>query len=105
LTFTHAVEVKSTSGKGDQVCFPTPLREQETAAAIKALEACAAAAIAKLRYGEETKRIQVDVDKVSAFLMSAYITTLDGMDKPDPRIKTRIPGEYHIGPACLWSRG
>ncbi|KAK4106771.1 CoA-transferase family III [Parathielavia hyrcaniae] len=89
--FTKAVEVTPTSGKGDQVCFPTPLREQETTAAIKALEACAAAAIAKLRYGEETKWIQVDTDKVSAFLMSAYITTLDGISKADPRIKARIP--------------
>ncbi|KAK4123945.1 CoA-transferase family III [Parathielavia appendiculata] len=89
--FTKMVEVTPTSGKGDQVCFPTPLREQETTAAIKALEACAAAAIAKLRYGEETKRIQVDTDKVSAFLMSAYISTLDGMGKQDSRIKDRIP--------------
>lgn len=93
LDFTGTVEVTSTSEKGDEVHFPTPLREQEATAAIKALEASAAAAIAKLRYGTESKRIQVDTDKISAFLMSAYLTTLDGMDKPDPRIKKRIPGK------------
>jgi hypothetical protein len=94
LAFTETVDVTSTPGKGDEVYFPTPLREQEATAAIKALEACAAAAIAKIRYGTETNKIQVDTDKVSAFLMSAYLTTLDGIDKPDPRIKGRIPGEY-----------
>ncbi|KAL2201402.1 CoA-transferase family III domain-containing protein [Corynascus similis CBS 632.67] len=91
LAFTETVEVTSTSKKGDEVYFPTPLREQEAGAAIKALEACAAAAIAELRYGIESRRIRVDTDKVSAFLMSAYLTTLDGMGKPDPRVKDRIP--------------
>lgn len=94
LAFTETVDVTSTPEKGDEVYFPTPLREQEATAAIKALEACAAAAIAKIRYGTETNKIQVDPDKVSAFLMSAYLTTLDGIDKPDPRIKGRIPGEH-----------
>ncbi|KAL2181789.1 CoA-transferase family III domain-containing protein [Thermothelomyces heterothallicus CBS 202.75] len=91
LPFAETVEVTSATEKGDEVHFPTPLREQEAAAAIKALEACAAAAIAKLRYGTESKRIRIDADRVSAFLMSAYLTTLDGMDKSDPRIKDRIP--------------
>jgi len=94
LAFTETVEVTSTSKKGDEVYFPTPLREQEAGAAIKALEACAAAAIAELRYRIESRRIRVDTDKVSAFLMSAYLTTLDGMGKPDPRVKDRIPGRY-----------
>jgi hypothetical protein len=93
LAFTKTVEVTSTTEKGDEVHFPSPLREQEATAAIKALEASAAAAIAKLRYGTESKRIHVDPDKISAFLMSAYLTTLDGMGKPDPRVKKRIPGE------------
>ncbi|KAK4238150.1 CoA-transferase family III domain-containing protein [Achaetomium macrosporum] len=90
-TFTQAVDIKSTSEKGDAVHFPTPLREQEAVTAIKALEACAAAAIATLRYGTDVRKIQIDVDKVSAFLMSAYVTTLDGMDKADARTKDRIP--------------
>lgn len=93
LAFQGAVEVTSATAKGDEVYFPTPLREQEATAAIKGLEACAAAAISKLRYGTDSRTIQIDSDKVSAFLMSAYLTTLDGMDKPDPRIKSRIPGK------------
>jgi hypothetical protein len=94
LNFTQAVEINSTSEKGDAVHIPTPLREQEAVTAIKALEACAAAAITTLRYGTEIRRIRVDVDKASAFLMSAYLTTLDGMDKTDVRIKEMIPGTY-----------
>ncbi|KAL2164624.1 hypothetical protein VTH06DRAFT_3841 [Thermothelomyces fergusii] len=91
LSFVKTVEITSATETGDEVHFPTPLREQEAAAAIKALEACAAAAIAKLRYGTESTRIRIDTDRVSAFLMSAYLTTLDGMDKHDPRIRDRIP--------------
>ncbi|KAL2019667.1 hypothetical protein VTK56DRAFT_9286 [Thermocarpiscus australiensis] len=87
----RTVEITSTLGEGDGVHFPTPLKEQDAATAIKALEASLAAAIANLRYGTESRKIQVDVDKVSAFLMSAYLTTLDGMDKTDPRVKESIP--------------
>lgn len=93
--FTRTVEITSTLGGGDDVHFPTPLKEQDTAAAIKALEACAVAAISNLRYGAESRKIQVDIDKVSAFLMSAYLTTLDGMGKADPAIRSRIPGKQN----------
>jgi hypothetical protein len=55
LNFTQAVEINSTSEKGDAVHIPTPLREQEAVTAIKALEACAAAAITTLRYGTEIR--------------------------------------------------
>jgi hypothetical protein len=98
LAFTEAVEITATSAQGDAVHFPTPLREQEATAAIKALEACAAAAIAQVRYGAEPGAVRVDTDKVSAFLMSAYLTTLDGMDKADPRIKDKIPGKLISDP-------
>lgn len=95
LSLATTVEIASMSGKGDGVHFPSPLREQDAATAIKALEASAAAAIADLRYGKENRKIRVDVDKVSPFLMSAYLTTLDGMGKADSRIKERIPGELN----------
>jgi len=93
----------------DMVHFPSPLREQDTMLAIKALEACAAAAIADLRYGEsvseseEGRQITVDVDKTSCFLMSAYLTTVDGMGKQDSRVKAKIPGK--IGTAVSRMQG
>ena len=91
------IEISSRSEHGDQAHFPSPLREQEAIIAIKALEACTAAAIGKLRHREKSPKIEVDVDKASAFLMSAYLTTLDGLDKANPKIRKRIPGRtYHI---------
>ena len=91
-THIHNVHFTSSLSSRDMVLFPCPLKEQEAVAAIKALEACAAAAIADLRYGKEPRFIEVDIDKTACFLMSAYISTVDGMDKADPAVKTRLPG-------------
>lgn len=80
---------------GDDVYFPCPIKEQEATAAIKALEGCAAAAIADLRSGTagKSRSITVDVDKTACFLMSAYISTIDGMDKQTPGVKSKLQGE------------
>ncbi|KAM0334189.1 hypothetical protein ACHAQA_001209 [Verticillium albo-atrum] len=76
----------------DDVYFPSPLKEQEAVASIKALEGLAAAAIANLHDGHEAERdIEVDMPQAACFLMSAYICTLDGMDKANPQVKTKIP--------------
>jgi len=88
----HNVHFTSSSPTREMVLFPCPLKEQEAVAAIKALEACGAAAIADLRYGKTQRLIEVDVDKTACFLMSAYLSTVDGMDKSDPVIKGRLPG-------------
>jgi len=99
LRHVEYIAFTAASPGSDMVHFPTPLREQDTMLAIKALEACAAAAIADLRCGDETpsesedgRQITVDVDKTSCFLMSAYLTTVDGMGKQDARVKTKVPG-------------
>ncbi|KAK3365391.1 CoA-transferase family III [Podospora didyma] len=85
--FRHVdgVVFTSTCPNGDSIHFPTPFREQDAIAAIKALEACAAAGILDLQHGHGRsvgrRKIQVDIDKASCFLMSAYLTTVDGMGK------------------------
>ncbi|KAK3357562.1 CoA-transferase family III [Lasiosphaeria hispida] len=82
------------SQDSDAVHFPTPLKEQDATLAIKALEACATAAIADLRYGSEvqgSRDIAVDLDRASCFLMSAYLTTIDGMGKAHPLVKSKVP--------------
>lgn len=86
VTFTA-----STAGT-DEVCFPCPLKEQDLGAALKALEGCVAAMIADVRYGSQDRPISVDMGKATAFLMSAYLTTLDGMGKSHPKMKYRLPG-------------
>jgi hypothetical protein len=89
---------ESSSPEEAALHFPCPLKEQEATAAIKALEACAVAAMADLRYGWNTnpRAIHVDLDRIACFLMSAYITTLDGLGKGDALIKTKIPGRYYV---------
>ena len=72
--------------------FPSPCREQDVIAAIKALEACAAAAIGDLRHGKKARSIKVDLDKSACFLMSAYLATIDGKRKGE-NTKDLIPGK------------
>lgn len=99
--YVDAVSFSSSSPTGDQPCIPCPLREQECASALKALEGCASAALADLRYGtKQSRTIGVDSLKTTAFLMSAYITTLDGMGKAHPKIKYRLPGLHAPLPAA-----
>ncbi|KAM7223742.1 formyl-CoA:oxalate CoA-transferase [Rhypophila decipiens] len=89
----HTSVTFSSPSSNEGVVFPCPLKEQDAIAAIKALEACAAAAIADLRWTgrESVKRsITVDLDKSACFLMSAYLTTIDGQDKTDPDVKAKI---------------
>lgn len=92
VDYAKEVLFSSTSPSGAALHFPCPLREQEATAAIKALEACAAAAIADLRYDVKPRPICVDMDKIACFLMSAYLTTIDGLGKGDARVKDKIPG-------------
>ncbi|KAK6841647.1 hypothetical protein PG987_002507 [Apiospora arundinis] len=89
--YIDKVTFSSTSPIGNKPCFPCPLKEQEAGCALKALEGCLAGAIADLRYGSQGRNIVVDPARVTCFLMSAYITTLDGMGKAHPKIKYRLP--------------
>ena len=88
------VEFCTPNPGSDDVCFPCPMRELEAAAAIKALEGCAAAAIADLRYGAQPRAVNVDLARTACFLMSAYLATIDGMDKANPDVKAKVPGRY-----------
>lgn len=85
---------------GDSVCLPCPLRQQEVCAALKALEGCAVAAIADLQHKKHRREITVNLGRVTCFLMSAYITTLDGLDKSDPKISHRLPGLCPLFALC-----
>lgn len=95
------VNFSSPCASGATICLPCPLMEQETGSALKALEGCAAAAIADLRRrGKQQRSVHVDVGRVTCFFMSTYLTTLDGMSKVDPKIKLRIPGSS-LSPSSL----
>ncbi|KAI0180481.1 CoA-transferase family III [Hypoxylon sp. FL1284] len=89
----HAGRVRFLKGSdsGDAICIPCPLREQEAVAALKALEGCAAAAVADLRGSKRERKISVTLERVASFLMSTYITSVDGLNKCNPQVKDRIP--------------
>ncbi|KAI3336883.1 CoA-transferase family III [Xylariaceae sp. AK1471] len=90
---------------GDSVCLPCPLRQQEACAALKALEGCAVAAIADLQRKEGRRKITVNVERVTCFLLSAYITTLDGLGKSNPKISRRLPDtDLHCAQSILYRR-
>ncbi|KAI1319390.1 CoA-transferase family III [Xylariaceae sp. FL0255] len=103
----HAQDVvfEKQSAIGDSVCIPCPLLEQEALAAIKALEGCAVAAIADLQRKERRRKITVNMERVTCFLMSAYLTTLDGLDKSNPKISRRLPDtDLHQAQSILYRR-
>ncbi|KAI1433593.1 CoA-transferase family III [Xylaria sp. CBS 124048] len=98
-----AFECRSTTG--DSVCLPCPLRQQEACAALKALEGCAVAAVADLQGKEGRRKITVNLERVTCFLMSAYITSLDGLDKSNPKISCRLPDtDLHSAQSILYRR-
>ena len=75
----------------DDVYFPIPLKETETAAALKAIEASLISEIADLRYGGDHQRvININLDKVACFMLSGYLATVNGLGKLDPQVKKII---------------
>lgn len=68
--------------------FPIPFKETETSAALKALEAAAAAALLDARNGGDgERRITIDLERTTAFLFQAYLATVGGLGKLDPEVK------------------
>ncbi|KAJ3559015.1 hypothetical protein NPX13_g9601 [Xylaria arbuscula] len=108
VEFSHHVAdviFTSQSATGDSVCLPCPLRQQEACAGLRGLEGCAVAAIANLQRRECRRKITIDLERVTCFLMSAYITTLDGLDKSNPKISHRLPDtDLHGAQSILYRR-
>ncbi|TGJ80328.1 hypothetical protein E0Z10_g8444 [Xylaria hypoxylon] len=103
--YVQDVVFDSRSTTGDSVCLPCPLRQQEACAGLKALEGCAVAAIADIQRKERRRKITVNLERVTCFLMSAYITTLDGLDKSNPKISRRLPDtDLHGAQSILYRR-
>ncbi|GAP91136.2 putative caib baif family enzyme [Rosellinia necatrix] len=103
--YIQDVVFDSGSATGNSVCLPCPLRQQEACAALKALEGCAIAAIADLQRKEPRREITVNLERVACFLMSAYITTLDGLDKSNTKISNRLPKtDLHDAQSILYRR-
>lgn len=73
----------------NKLVLPCRLKECETAAALKAVEAVAAISIANLRYGiNDTAKIDLQHALMSLFL--TYLASVDGMNKLDKRVVSRL---------------
>lgn len=80
----------ATTTDGTQIYFPCPFKETEAAVALKTIEACAVAAIADLRYGEQRRKIEINLEQTATFLFSTYIATIAGLGKQDPNVKSKL---------------
>ena len=89
----HVNNVTFSAGKGSNVVhLPCPFKETEATSVLKAVEACVAAAIADLRFSSKRRKIDVDTERATCFLFSAYLSTVDGMDKANPNVISRLKG-------------
>jgi hypothetical protein len=73
--------------------FPSPLKQTEAISALKAVEAGVAASIADLANELQDRKINVDLERASAFLFSTYLATVGGMNKAHPKVKKLLKGE------------
>lgn len=89
----HVNDVVFSAPKGSNVVhLPCPFKETEATSALKAIEACVAAAIADLRYSSKRRKIEIDTERATCFLFSAYLSTVDGMDKGNPNVMSKLKG-------------
>lgn len=79
----------------DAPYFPIPFKETETTAALKAVEASVACLLADSVIGEsQTRKINVNLEKTTAFLCQAYMAKVGGLGKLDPGVKALLKGQY-----------
>ncbi|KAI1040404.1 hypothetical protein LB505_003480 [Fusarium chuoi] len=82
--------IKFTSTR-DAPYFPIPFKETETTAALKAIEGAVASLLAKTVEGEsQPKKINVNLEKTTAFLCQAYMAKVGGLGKLDPGVKALL---------------
>ncbi|KAF1360761.1 CoA-transferase family III [Lizonia empirigonia] len=83
----HIAKIHFSTANTGSPYFPSPLKQTEAITALKAVEAGVASAIADLQDGPQTRSIDVDLERATAFLFSTYLATVGGMDKADPKVK------------------
>ena len=76
----------------DRVYFPIPLKETETASALKAVEGSVACALVDLKYGPGAREVRIDLERATCFLFQAYLATVDGLGKLDKGVKAKLKG-------------
>ncbi|KAK5140516.1 hypothetical protein LTR04_002966 [Oleoguttula sp. CCFEE 6159] len=82
--------VKFTTSNTGSPYFPCPFKETEAISALKAVEAGVAAGILNLQNEGKSREITVNLEKASCFLFSAYVSTVGGMNKSHPDVKSKL---------------
>ena len=97
----HVSRVNFSTANTGRPYFPGPLKQTEAISALKAVEAGVAASIADLGIKAQERRINVDLERASAFLFSTYLATVDGLDKANPKVKKYLKGRSSAILKCL----
>lgn len=85
-------QVEFTSTR-DLPYFPIPFKETETTAALKAIEGCLAALLVETKDKTITeRRINVNLEKTTAFLFQAYLARVGGLGKLDKSVRALLKG-------------
>ncbi|KAF0644621.1 hypothetical protein FPSE5266_01868 [Fusarium pseudograminearum] len=75
----------------DAPYFPIPFKETETTAALKAVEGAVACLLAGSAAGEsQTRKMNINLEKTTAFLCQAYMAKVGGLGKLDPGVKALL---------------
>jgi len=91
-SLSHINRVQFTTANTGSPYFPSPLKQTEAISALKAVEAGVASAIADLKDASSVRKINVDLERATAFLFSTYLATVGGMDKAHPKVKKLLKG-------------
>jgi hypothetical protein len=79
----------------DAPYFPIPFKETETTAALKAVEGAVACLLANSVTGEfQPRKMNINLEKTTAFLCQAYMAKVGGLGKLDPGVKSMLKGQY-----------
>lgn len=79
----------------NMIYFPIPFKETETTAALKGIEALVATALANVKYGERSRKIEIDLEHTTCFLFQTYLSTIDGLGKYDTGVKAKLKGDLN----------
>lgn len=84
---SHIAKVDFSTANTGSPYFPSPLKQTEAISALKAVEAGVASAIADFSDDSKTRKINVNMERATAFLFSTYLATVGGLDKASPKVK------------------
>jgi hypothetical protein len=90
---SHISRINFSTANTGSPYFPSPFKQTEAISALKAVEAGVAASIADVKDGSTPRKIDVDLERATAFLFSTYLATVGGMDKAHPKVKALLKGK------------